>query len=147
METIQRGEALDHGHRRHAWGGCGLQQRHSALKNYIPGEAYTREGEGSAIVKLPLQDAAAAQKDYGVQPQLAALPAWETVKPGDIFSSIRTWRAQHSEYLPGDGASQFLGLIQRLEEPGRPDIRQSNRGSGTGQRISPCRSLTLRKPV
>ena len=55
------------------------------FKNYILGEAYTREGEGSAIAGPPLQDAAAAQKDYGVQPQLAALPAWETVKPGIFF--------------------------------------------------------------
>ncbi len=29
-----------------------------------------------------------------------------------------------------------LGQLQRIEEPGRPDIRQSNRGPGTGGRIS-----------
>src|SRR5690606_5681217 len=29
-----------------------------------------------------------------------------------------------------------LGQLQRLEEPGRPDFRQSNRGPGTGARIS-----------
>ena len=26
--------------------------------------------------------------------------------------------------------------MQKLDEPGRPDIRQSNRGPGTGQRIA-----------
>src|SRR3546814_11154210 len=28
------------------------------------------------------------------------------------------------------------GSIQRLEEPGRPDLKQSNRGPGTGLRVA-----------
>jgi hypothetical protein len=38
--------------------------------------------------------------------------------------------------FPETGVPNVAGQIQRLEEPGRPDIRQSNRGPGTGARIS-----------
>jgi hypothetical protein len=34
------------------------------------------------------------------------------------------------------GLPSPTGSIQRLEEPGRPDIRQSNRGPGTGLRVA-----------
>ena len=34
------------------------------------------------------------------------------------------------------GLPSSLGRIQQLEEPGRPDIRQSNRGKGTGLRVA-----------
>ena len=37
---------------------------------------------------------------------------------------------------PEIGLPNSTGSIQRLEEPGRPDIRQSNRGPGTGLRVS-----------
>ena len=38
--------------------------------------------------------------------------------------------------FPEIGLPSPSGLIQRLEEPGRPDIRQSNRGPGTGLRVA-----------
>ena len=38
--------------------------------------------------------------------------------------------------FPETGIPNSIGLIQRLEEPGRPDFRQSNRGLGTGGRIA-----------
>ena len=38
--------------------------------------------------------------------------------------------------FPEIGLPNSLGQIQRLEEPGRPDLKQSNRGPGTGLRIS-----------
>ena len=34
------------------------------------------------------------------------------------------------------GLPNAAGQLQRLEEPGRPDIRQSNRGPGTGLRVA-----------
>ena len=44
-------------------------------KNYILGEAYTPDGEPSAIQGPPLKNADAAQLDYGVQRILYPLPA------------------------------------------------------------------------
>ncbi len=34
------------------------------------------------------------------------------------------------------GLPNSAGSIQRLEEPGRPDLKQSNRGPGTGLRVA-----------
>ena len=114
------------------------------FKNYILGEAYTREGEGSAIAGPPLQDAAAARRTTVCSLSLQRCRLGDGKARG-YFSGIRTWRAQHSEYLPGDRASQFPRPYSALR-PGRPDIRQSNRGSGTGQRIS-VPLINITKPV
>ena len=38
--------------------------------------------------------------------------------------------------FPEVGIPNPTGLIQRLEEPGRPDLKQSNRGPGTGLRVA-----------
>jgi hypothetical protein len=118
------------------WGGASYNNGILPFKNYILGEAYTREGEPAAIQGPPLKDALIAQQAYGVQPYLSPLPAWETVKPGDIFRVFERGGRNILNTFPEVGLPNSLGLIQRLEEPGRPDIRQSNRGPGTGQRIS-----------
>jgi hypothetical protein len=106
------------------------------FKNYILGEAYTPDGEPSAIMGPPLKDAARAQQDHGVLSVLFPLPAWETVPPGDIFRVFERGGRNISNLFPETGLPNALGQLQRIEEPGRPDIRQSNRGPGTGGRIS-----------
>lgn len=106
------------------------------FKNYLLGEAYTPDGEPSAIVGPPLRDAAKAQKEYGVLPQLYPLPTWETTPPGDIFRVFERGGRNITNLFPETGLPNSLGLLQRIEEPGRPDFRQSNRGPGTGGRIS-----------
>jgi len=106
------------------------------FKNYILGEAYTPDGEPSAIKGPPLKDAAKAQKEYGVLPMLSPIPSWETVPPGDVFRVFERGGRNISNLFPETGLPNALGLLQRIEEPGRPDFRQSNRGPGTGQRIS-----------
>ena len=105
-------------------------------KNYILGEAYTPDGEPSAIQGPPLKNADAAQQDYGVQRILYPLPAWETVPPGDIFRVFERGGRNITNLFPETGLPNALGLFQRIEAFGRPDFRQSNRGPGTGQRIS-----------
>lgn len=106
------------------------------FKNYILGEAYTPDGEPSAIVGPPLKDAGKAQEEYGVLPQLYPLPTWETTPPGDIFRVFERGGRNLTNLFPETGLPNSLGLLQRIEEPGRPDFRQSNRGPGTGGRIS-----------
>ena len=106
------------------------------LKKYILGEAYTADGEPSAIVGPPLKDPDGSWEEHGVLPILFPLPSWETVPPGDIFRVFERGGRNISNLFPETGLPNSLGLLQRLEEPGRPDIRQSNRGPGTGGRIS-----------
>ena len=47
----------------------------------------------------------------------------------------RGGRAIGSQF-PEIGLPNNTGTLQKLDEPGRPDIRQSNRGPGTGSRIA-----------
>ncbi|MBM3600199.1 MAG: hypothetical protein FJX35_18505 [Alphaproteobacteria bacterium] len=116
------------------WGGAAYNNGILPFKNYILGEAYTRDGQPAAL-KHPgeLTD---AMKRRGALPQLLPLPAWETIPPGDIFRVFERGGRNIVTQFPEIGLPNSLGQIQRLEEPGRPDIRQSMRGPGTGLRIA-----------
>ena len=118
------------------WGGAAYNNGILPYKNYILGEAYNREGVGVLIEGPALADPERAMREHGILPQLAPLPAWETVKPGDIFRVFERGGRNIINLFPETGVPNVIGLIQWLEEPGRPDFRQSNRGPGTGQSIS-----------
>ena len=116
------------------WGGASYNNGILPFKNYILGEAYTPDGEAAAITGSKVSDEVASK--YGILPGLNPLPAWESVKPGDIFRVFERGGRNILNLFPETGIPNSIGQIQRLEEPGRPDIRQSNRGPGTGARIS-----------
>ncbi len=116
------------------WGGAAYNNGILPFKNYILGEAYTREGEAARIVGAALPDH--LREKHGVLPELSPLPAWETVRPGDVFRVFEQGGRNIPNIFPETGLPNVIGQIQRLEEPGRPDIRQSNRGAGTGARIA-----------
>jgi len=136
LETIQAAKRSIMATGAMLWGGAAYNNGILPFKNYVLGEAYTREGEPAALEGPRLPDPVKAQREFGVQPKLSPLPAWETVKPADIFRVFERGGRNILNTFPEVGIPNSLGLIQRLEEPGRPDIRQSNRGPGTGQRIS-----------
>jgi len=116
------------------WGGASYNNGILPFKNYVLGEAYTADGEPAAIAGSNVSDEDALQ--YGILPALNPLPAWQSVKPGDIFRVFERGGRNILTLFPETGIPNSLGQIQRLEEPGRPDIRQSNRGPGTGARIA-----------
>ncbi len=101
------------------------------------GESYDRNGVATILIgpKLPagLEAEAAAA---GILPRIFPLPAWETLKPGDVFRVFERGGRNIGTLFPETGLPNSLGLLQRIEEPGRPDFRQSNRGPGTGARIA-----------
>jgi hypothetical protein len=72
----------------------------------------------------------------GILPRLYPLPAFETVPPGDVFRVFERGGRNITNLFPETGNPNAVGLFQRIEEPGRPDLRQSNRGAGTGARIA-----------
>jgi len=120
------------------WGGATYNNGILPFKQYLFGESYTSDGE-PAILKGPVLDAVLAaqlQDENGILPQLLPLPAWESTKPGDVFRVFERGGRNIINLFPETAIPNALGLVQRLEEPGRPDIRQSNRGSGTGARIA-----------
>jgi hypothetical protein len=73
----------------------------------------------------------------GVLPYVLPLPRWEVVPPGDIFRVFERGGSNIPSNFPdiGTAPSVFMQSPSR-EDPGRPDIRQSNRGAGTGLRIA-----------
>jgi hypothetical protein len=119
------------------WGGASYNNGILPFKKYILGEAYDSKGVGVVLKGPTIPDTlsgSAAAAD--ILPQLSPLPAWESVKPGDIFRIFERGGRNIGNLFAETGLPDAAGKLQRLEEPGRPDFRQSNRGLGTGARIA-----------
>ncbi len=136
------------------WGGGSYNNGILPYKNYIMGEAYTRAGDPACVLSpttsLSAEEYKKAcdpkfgfdkilsdkEKKRGAMAKLYPLPQWNVMPPTDVFRVFerggRTINTQFSEI----GLPNPTGSIQRLEEPGRPDLKQSNRGPGTGLRIA-----------
>ena len=116
------------------WGGAAYNNGILPYKRYILGEVYTREGRAASIANPVVPDEFLVSK--GILPQLTAMPSWETIPPGDVFRVFERGGRVISSQFPEIGLPNSGGALQKLDEPGRPDIRQSNRGPGTGSRIA-----------
>jgi len=116
------------------WNGASYNNGILPFKRGVLGEAYTRIGEPATIMNPVKPDDWMTHK--GILPQLYPLPAWETIPPGDIFRVFERGGRVISSQFPEVGIPNSTGKLQLLEEPGRPDIKQSNRGPGTGGRIA-----------
>jgi hypothetical protein len=120
------------------YGGASYNNGIIPYKNYIIGEAYTRDGQPAKVVSPgdPPGTVTDEQKKRGALPALYPLPTWEVVPPADIFRVFeRGGRSIGTEFAE-IGLPDESGNLQVLEEPGRPDIRQSKRGPGTGLRVA-----------
>ncbi len=116
------------------WGGAAYNNGLLPFKNYLLGEAYTRDGEAAIIEGAPAS--AEDRAIHGILSRLHPLPRWQNLEPADIFRVFEDGGRNNSNVFAETGLPNVSGQIQRLEEPGRPDIRQSNRGPGTGARIA-----------
>ena len=134
LETVQRVERSLMATSAMLWGGASYNNGILQFKRYILGEAYTAESIG-ALIKNPVP-VNEHMTQMGILPSLAPLPAWETVPPGDIFRVFERGGRVISSGFPEVGVPNSSGALQKLDEPGRPDIKQSNRGPATGQRIA-----------
>src|ERR1700729_3324963 len=119
------------------WGGASYNNGVLPYKNYILGESYDHNG-AATILRGPSipENLAETARAADIVPQLWPLPAWESVKPADIFRVFERGGRNISNLFPETGLPDANGELERIEEPGRPDFRQSNRGPGTGARIS-----------
>jgi len=130
------------------WGGAAYNNGILPFKNYLLGEAYTREGKPAALCSpgIPADEPQGPAgcpnklteeaKARGYLPYLLPMPTWHTIPPGDVFRVFERGGRNVLTQFAEVGLPNALGQIQRLEEPGRPDIRQSNRGPGTGLRVA-----------
>lgn len=136
------------------WGGAGYNNGIVPFKSYLLGESYTRDGEPACITSpssiLPREQWATAcnvttpaesiltpeEMARGALARLYPLPNWTVIPPGDVFRVFERGGRTINPVFPEIGLPNPSGQIQRLEEPGRPDLRQSNRGPGTGLRVA-----------
>ena len=116
------------------WGGAAYNNGLLPYKTYRLGEAYTRNGK-AAVIKSPPLDPDEARK-HGVLDQLLPLPRWENIPPADVFRVFERGGRIAGNTFPETGQPNAAGQLQKLEEPGRPDLKQSSRGPGTGARIA-----------
>ncbi|AOG00262.1 cytochrome c554 and c-prime family protein [Blastomonas sp. RAC04] len=124
------------------WGGAAYNNGIVPFKNYMFGEAFTRDGKPAMIKSAATEPGAAhgtvtaAEKARGALPVMYPLPTWHILPPGDIFRVFERGGRNINSQFPEIGLPNTGGIIQRLEEPGRPDLKQSNRGPGTGLRVA-----------
>jgi hypothetical protein len=142
QETIEMSLRSLHATGAMFWGGASYNNGILAEKNYILGESYNRDGVGTSLLG-PVPPDSQVTFNAGILSKLDPLPAWETVMPGDIFRVFERGGRNIGSLFPETGLPDAQGRLQRIEEPGRPDFRQSNRGPGTGARIAvPVINLT-----
>ena len=116
------------------WGGAAYNNGLLPFKRYILGESYTRDGK-AAILK-GAKATPEEQEKFNVIDQVYPLPRWENLPPADVFRAFERGGRNITNQFPETGLPNISGSIQKLEEPGRPDFKQSNRGPGTGARIA-----------
>jgi hypothetical protein len=138
METIEAGERSIMATGAMLWGGASYNNGILPYKNYILGEAYTREGDAAKLVTPgdPPGQLSPEQEARGALAELYPLPTWQVIPPGDVFRVFERGGRTINSQFPEIGLPNPTGQIQRLEEPGRPDLKQSNRGPATGLRVA-----------
>ncbi|MDB5705924.1 MAG: repeat protein precursor [Sphingomonas bacterium] len=120
------------------FGGAAYNNGIVPFKSYVFGEAYTQKGEPAKIVSpgSPPGTVTDAQAKRGALAAMYPLPTWQVTPPGDIFRVFERGGRNVGTQFAEVGLPNPTGSIQRLEEPGRPDLKQSNRGPGTGLRVA-----------
>ncbi len=138
IETIEAAERSIMASGAMLWGGAAYNNGVVSFKNYIFGEAYTEEGEPAKIQSpgSPPGTVTPAEAARGALAELYPLPSWQVTPPGDVFRVFERGGRNISTQFAEVGLPNPTGSIQRLEEPGRPDLKQSNRGPATGLRVA-----------
>jgi hypothetical protein len=119
-------------------GGASYNNGILPFKNYVLGEAYTDKSEPAKVVSPgnPPGTVTPEQAKRGALPALYPVPTWQVTPPADIFRVFERGGRTIGTQFPEIGLPDSKGELQLLEEPGRPEIRQSNRGLATGLRVA-----------
>jgi hypothetical protein len=116
------------------WGAAAYNNGILPYKRSVLGEAYTKDGQPATTDSQIEPDANMTR--HGILPKIYPMPSWETTPVADIFRVFERGGRNIGTLFPEIGLPDESGSIQRLEEPGRPDLKQSNRGPGTGSRVA-----------
>ncbi len=90
------------------------------------GESYSMNGVPQRLISVP-QPTPEEIRNQGVLPFLEPLPMFQASQPGNVLRIFER----------GGRFRPEVGIPERLEEPGRPRERLSNRGLGTENRTDP----------
>ncbi len=95
-------------------------------KNARYGESYGADGQPQRLQAFPAPTAEET-RTRGWLPSLEPLPRWEISQPGNVLRAFERGGTKKAE----------IGSPTKGEEPGRPDIKLSDRGFGTALRTDP----------
>ena len=107
------------------WGAALYNNGSVPFKRARYGEVYSMNGAPLRLVSNPPPDE--RELKLGVVPFLDPLPRFEIAQPGNILRIFER----------GGRFRPEVGIPERLEEPGRPRTRLSERGLGTENRTDP----------
>ncbi len=126
----------------HFWGVAGYANGIVSGKRSIFGESYSPEGipqrvnnviEEDGVLKEPTPE---ETEKHGYSPFLVPRPHWEVTQPGNIYRVFERGSRLGGAALGLNGAPvPIVGIPDKLEEPGRPNNRLSDRGLGTLNRV------------
>ncbi|HEY3788531.1 MAG TPA: hypothetical protein VGL71_06730, partial [Urbifossiella sp.] len=108
------------------WGAAAYNNGTLPVKRSVLGEAYGMNGASLRLKTWPPPTAEEIEKK-GVVPTLDPLPRFEISQPGNVLRIFE----------PGGRFTPEIGIPEKMEEPGRPRTRLSQRGLGTGNRTDP----------
>lgn len=110
------------------WGGAAYNNGIVSSKTYFFGESYSKDGKPQRINTVPPPTEEELKK--GILPFVVPLPRWEISQVTDNFRAF-----ERGGKVPRINPSE-IGVPNPYEEPGRPDMKTSDRGLGTQLRIS-----------
>ena len=118
----------------HFWGVASYANGIVSNKSTIFGESYSPEGIAQAVFTVPRPSA--AEKARGVTELIVPLPHFEVGQTGNVFRVFETGSRLGGAALGFNGAPvPLIGLPEKLDDPGRPNNRLSDRGLGTLNRV------------
>jgi hypothetical protein len=108
------------------WGAALYNNGAFPLKNAHFGESYSANGEPQRLLSFP-PPTAEETRTKGVLPELQPLERWEISQPGNVLRIFERGGTEKGE----------IGNPELSEDPGKPDVKLSERGFGTKLRTDP----------
>jgi hypothetical protein len=108
------------------WGAALYNNGGVPTKNTSFGESYGRDGQPQSLKTVPVPTPGETSAK-GVLPELSPLNRWETSQPGNVLRVFERGGEKKAE----------IGNPARGEQPGKPDLKLSDRGFGTELRTDP----------
>lgn len=108
------------------WGAALYNNGALPLKNPLFGESYARDGSPQRLQTFP-PPTPEETRTKGILPYLEPIQRWEISQPGNVLRVFERGGEKKPE----------IGIPNLEEEPGKPDVKLSDRGFGTLLRTDP----------